>query len=111
MTTNYQCRWFTDGPHGRCPTPQQFPGVRSVPPFCAAHLAELEPWIAARAAQRGAQAADWITWAARQAAAAQELPRALLGARGDPSWRRFHDRVQPPALTVTDQEHSEFTAR
>ena len=55
-----RCRWHTDGPTGRCPNVQQFPGMRDVPPFCASHLGALEGWIAARAAQRGAGAGQWI---------------------------------------------------
>lgn len=73
----HRCRWFTDGPSGRCPNAQAFPAVRDVPPFCVQHLAELEPWITARAARKGAEADQWIAWARRQAEGAESTHRAL----------------------------------
>lgn len=75
----HRCHWHVDG-HGRCPNPQQFPGVRDVPPFCAHHLAQVEPWIASRAAQRASQAVEWIAWARRQAVAVDGIRR-MLGER------------------------------
>jgi len=75
-----RCRWHVDGP-GRCPNVQQFPGMRDVPPFCAAHLGALEPWVAARAAQRAGSAPDWIAWARRRAEDADRDMRMVLGGR------------------------------
>lgn len=76
-TDRNRCRWWTDGPSGRCPGPQQFPGMSNVPPFCGEHLRQLEPWVTARAARQGSTAEGWITWAARRAAAADATLRAL----------------------------------
>ncbi len=73
----HRCRWCNDGPDGRCPHPQAFPGMADVPPFCTHHLAALEPWIAARAARRAAGARQWIEWARRRAQDTEETLRAL----------------------------------
>jgi hypothetical protein len=80
MTSDqHQCRWHVGNPSRRCPAPQAFPDVREVPPFCVAHLGELEPWIATRATLRAAGAQAWIGWAARQAKDADHTAR-MLGA-------------------------------
>lgn len=79
-----RCRWHTDSPHGRCPNPQQFPGVQGAPPFCDLHLGELEPWVRSRAAQPGAEARDWIEWARRKAQDVQSVRRLLVGRAGMP---------------------------
>lgn len=72
-----RCRWHTDGPSGRCTNALAFPGVQDVPELCAAHLAGLDRWITARAAQRANSAADWISWARRQAEGVENTRRAL----------------------------------
>ena len=55
-----------------------------IPPFCMHHLAELEPWVDARAkpnAKPNATAAEpWIEWARRNAQDAEAVRR-MLGAR------------------------------
>jgi hypothetical protein len=86
----HRCRWANDGPAGRCPHAQEFPGVRDVPPFCSGHLAQFEPWVASSAAQRASDAsgaAGWIEWARRRAEAVQAVRR-LLGERPDGVTRR-----------------------
>jgi hypothetical protein len=85
-----QCRWHNPG--RRCPIPQAFPGMADVPPFCLEHLATLEPWIAARAAQRGADASEWIAWARRQAETAE------------------HTRIQTGDPPVFQGQHTRLTA-
>ncbi len=72
-----QCRWFTDGPSGRCPNPRAFPGVPEIPELCVRHLADLEPWIASRALARRSAADGWIDWARRQAAETEAWRRAI----------------------------------
>ena len=54
---------------------QQHAGTRGVPELCTEHLAALEPWIAARALQRGAGAQAWIAWARRRAQEVQVVRR------------------------------------
>jgi hypothetical protein len=72
------------------PTPQQFPGVADVPPFCAEDLRDLEPWIAARAVQRAASDGPaWIAWGCQ----------ARCRRRHDPAGARH-----PGRLLVIDQE-------
>lgn len=75
ISDGHRCRWHAPG--GRCPGPRAFPGER-MPPFCIRHLAELEPWVAARATLRSAEAPQWIEWARRKAADMQTI-RQMLG--------------------------------
>ena len=76
-----RCRWCEDGAAGRCLNVQAFPGMGDVPPFCMHHLAALEPWVAARASGRGAEAPQWIAWAKHKADGVQSVRRLL----GDPA--------------------------
>jgi hypothetical protein len=78
----HRCRWTSDGPAGRCAAEQAFPGVRDVPPFCAGHIAELDRWVASRAAQQACTAPAWIEWARRRAEDVRAFRR-LLGERPD----------------------------
>ncbi len=73
-----RCAWHGDA--GWCPRPRAFPATTTVPPFCSAHLAALEPWITSRAS-RPADARAWIGWAARRARASDAMLRAVMGLR------------------------------
>lgn len=94
----HRCRWHADGPGGRCPDDPAFPGVSEVPELCIRHLQLLEPWVRARAAQRSADADQWIAYMARQAASTEATLRAI----GElPPLRRMHSR--PVKLTPRTQ--------